>query len=109
MTESQQTLKLLKELRKRMRNAVIFKHHNFYTAGVPDFSVSLDGRTVWFECKLERNEPTKLQRYYLDRLAPHAYVITFNDDKTIRIGEVLALDQKAAIDEIVFLCRGYDE
>ena len=62
MTESDFTRKLLKALRRRMPQAVILKHINPLTAGVPDFSMTLEEesmtptdfriRTVWCEVKL---------------------------------------------------------
>jgi hypothetical protein len=61
MTESQFTQRLLKALRRRMPQAVILKHMNPLTAGVPDFSVTRDeqnrfaglqNHTTWCEVKL---------------------------------------------------------
>jgi hypothetical protein len=59
MTESQFTQRLLKALRHRLPQAVILKHMNPLTAGVPDFSVTRDYgkyeggvRTYWVEVKL---------------------------------------------------------
>ena len=52
MTEANFTLELLRELRRHLPNAVIFKHADGYTKGVPDFSITLRGLTAWFEVKL---------------------------------------------------------
>jgi hypothetical protein len=48
--------------------AWIQKHADHYSAGVPDFSVSIKERTIWFEVKIGKNNPTKLQAWTLKRL-----------------------------------------
>lgn len=76
MTEGQFNAKLVKELRQRLGpGAVVFKHADAYTAGIPDISVTLNDRTLWLECKLTTNkkwfEPLqmamlqKLRGYYI--------------------------------------------
>jgi len=80
MTETAFTRKFMAKLRAAAMTMpytiIIFKHNDFYTAGIPDFSVSVKelGITSWFEIKMAGNNPTKLQQYYLDRL-PRAHVI----------------------------------
>lgn len=80
-TEKAFLAKLLPDLRKRLepKGAVIFKHNDFYTSGVPDFTITIDGRTTWWEAKLAPNTPTKLQAYYLKALGSAGYVITYDD------------------------------
>lgn len=51
MIESRYTRQLLHALRQRLPEAVVFKHNDLHTAGVPDFSISREGRTLWFEAK----------------------------------------------------------
>ena len=51
MTESSLTTDLLRELRARLPGAVVMKHSELRLSGVPDFSVTLGGRTSWFEVK----------------------------------------------------------
>lgn len=82
MTESQFTRKLLAELGKHpaLKQAVIWKHADRFTAGVPDFSVSIGKHTLWIECKMSPKVPTKLQRYYLDRLRDGAIVVIARDN-----------------------------
>jgi hypothetical protein len=55
MTESQFTQRLLRALRQALPDAVVIKHINPMTAGVPDFSVTRydsDNHTTWCEVKL---------------------------------------------------------
>lgn len=83
MTESQFQAKLLGRLRAHSalrKRAVIYKYADRYSAGIPDFSISLGYRTLWFECKMYGNVPTKLQDYYLQRLGDAAAVITCSKD-----------------------------
>lgn len=51
MTESQFTQNILAELRKRLPHAVIVKLNDSMTAGLPDFFVTHDGMTTFFEVK----------------------------------------------------------
>jgi hypothetical protein len=77
MTESQFQTKLLRALKQHpaLKDAVIFKHSDRFNRGVPDFSVTINGRTTWWEIKMLPNRPTKIQSYYLNKLAPVSYVI----------------------------------
>jgi hypothetical protein len=71
MLEAAFTAKLLKALRTHpglIRDAVIWKHADPYSKGIPDFSISIGQKTIWFEVKVWPNRPTKLQSYYLSRL-----------------------------------------
>jgi hypothetical protein len=51
VTESSLTTDLLKALRAALPNAVVLKHNERVLSGVPDFSVTLAGRTSWWEVK----------------------------------------------------------
>lgn len=57
-SESQFTSKLLKALRARMPNAVVLKHSDSFSGGIPDFSITSfdpyisEKRTAWIEVKL---------------------------------------------------------
>jgi hypothetical protein len=51
MTEGKLSSALVKLLREELRDAVIFKHWDHITAGVPDISVTWNYRTTWYEVK----------------------------------------------------------
>jgi hypothetical protein len=51
MTESQMTRKLIASLKRMHPQAVIIKHSDRFTSGVPDLSITKDGVTTWIECK----------------------------------------------------------
>jgi hypothetical protein len=78
MTESQFQSKLLKALRSHtaLRDAVIFKHSDRINGGVPDFSITIEKRTLWVELKRYPNKCTKLQSYYIDKLQRGALLVT---------------------------------
>lgn len=79
MREGQFQLKLLRALRSHATlrdRAVIYKHADRFSAGIPDFSISIGYRTLWFECKMYGSVPTKLQDYYLKRHGDAAAVVT---------------------------------
>jgi len=50
--ETQLKSALTRLLRKSLKNAVIFRHEDQYTAGIPDISVTWNGHTTWLEVKL---------------------------------------------------------
>jgi len=71
MTETQLKAKLTKTLRASLNNAVIFRHEDQFTSGVPDISVTWEGFTTWLEVKLAK--PTirgkGIQKYTAQTLA----------------------------------------
>lgn len=111
MTESAFTAKLLKALRSHaaLKDAVVWKHADRISAGIPDFSVTVSGRTTWWEVKVKPNVMTKLQSYYLAKLHPCGFLIRaskdgrqvdfFNAEDGCGGG-----DFKGAIEEIVRRC-----
>ncbi len=52
MTEAKIVRKIVAHLRASLPGAVVFKHADLVTAGVPDISVTFRGKTVWLEVKL---------------------------------------------------------
>jgi hypothetical protein len=79
MLEGQFTRELIKRLRAHhaLRDAYIVKHANPFTAGVPDFSVSVGIRTLWVEVKRHEKNPTKLQWHTVNKLKNGAIVVWF--------------------------------
>jgi len=77
LQESKFTQKLLKALRShpQLHSAVIFKHNDRSTRGIPDFSISIGVRTLWFEVKVNPNKLTKIQNYFIAKLNLGASVI----------------------------------
>jgi hypothetical protein len=91
MTERTLTTALKNALRTAMPGAVVIKHHDAITAGVPDLSVTWRGTTTWLEVKflnprllkrplqhqvmlsLER-EGSALYVLYLARPFPHSVI-----------------------------------
>lgn len=81
MLEGAFTSKLLKKLREHPileKDAIIWKHNDFYTAGIPDFSIVWPpaALTTWWEVKMSPKEPTNLQAFYLKKMRPISYLIT---------------------------------
>jgi len=110
MTESAFTSRLLKALRSHaaLRDAVIFKHADRFSAGVPDFSVTVGCRTTWWEVKVKPHVCTKLQSWYLAKLGACAFVIkTSNDGQWIEwfnAHEGRGTNFVSAVNEIVERC-----
>jgi hypothetical protein len=71
MSESLLTRQLMKKLRAELPTFVVLKHADGWTSGVPDVSVTGNGRTTWLEVKLVELRgiiETKLQRFQMERL-----------------------------------------
>jgi hypothetical protein len=68
MREAHFQSKLLRALRQRMPEAVIWKLSDRWTCGVPDVMVSLRGVVTWFELKTQSNDVTRIQAEWLKRL-----------------------------------------
>jgi hypothetical protein len=57
LTETEHIAKLLRLLRTRVAgNGVVFKHQDARTTGIPDLSVTLGGKTSWWEGKVVRHD-----------------------------------------------------
>lgn len=87
MTETQLLAKLLKDLRARVgTQGVVFKHQDAKTTGVPDFSLTMNGLTSWWEAKkLDKSgriKGTELQRQRMRELAlaGAAWYIVWSDE-----------------------------
>lgn len=78
MTESAFTRKLLKALRSNvtLRSGIVWKLNDNFTKGIPDVLIYWNGFTTYFELKVWPNTPSKIQAYYLKKLAPRAHVVT---------------------------------
>lgn len=51
MTEASLTSALVKLAREQLRGAVVLKHADSFTYGIPDLSVTWHGKTTWWEVK----------------------------------------------------------
>jgi len=63
-----------------LRDAIIIKHANHYSGGLPDFSITLGRCTHWFELKMYPNTPSKLQALMLEQLGDGGHLITVRKD-----------------------------
>ena len=57
MTEATLTRELLGVLERKLSGAVVIKHADRFTIGIPDASVTWAGTTSWLEVKLVRRRP----------------------------------------------------
>lgn len=97
MLESKFTSLLLKNLRElpELNGCIIWKHSNFYTAGIPDFSVTRGTVTHWVEVKMYPNYATALQLDTLRRLARGGHGLIYVRHNCIQIDNIanLTFDQ----------------
>ena len=58
-------------LKTQLPQAVALRHEDLYTAGIPDLSVTLAGRTSWWEIKYADPffKTSKIQKHICTRLA----------------------------------------
>tara|TARA_R110000824_G_scaffold2652_4_gene12292 strand:+ start:189 stop:599 length:411 start_codon:yes stop_codon:yes gene_type:complete len=61
---------LMDALKKHAPGAVALRHEDLYTAGIPDLSITLNGRTSWWEIKYAdpHTRSSKVQKYLCGRL-----------------------------------------
>lgn len=108
MLEGAFTSKLLKKLRTHpiLKDAVIYKHSDYFTKGVPDFSITWQpaALTTWWEVKISPNTLTQIQKWYLDHLRPVAYLITAHPsgrEAVIYPSEYGSMNIESLVEEIV--------
>jgi hypothetical protein len=93
MNESTLTRGLLKTLRAAFPDGVIIKHSDSYTSGVPDISVTWNGRTTWIEVKFAnpRVLDKGVQALMMKRLANagSAVYVIYTREKTTHIVKLL--------------------
>jgi hypothetical protein len=86
MKESTLVTQLKNALCAGLPGAVVFKHHDAITAGIPDLSVTWRGTTTWLEVKYNTDRIQPLQHNTMLRLEKqgHAfYVIYLQDPKQL--------------------------
>ena len=87
MNEATLKRNLVKSIKSTMPGAVVFRHEDQFTAGIPDISVTWAGITTWWEVKYSpigrSSKPTQLQGYTLDQLSRQstAGLITYAETK----------------------------
>ena len=71
MTESTLTQQLIKRVKMDLHGAVVLKHADRFTSGVPDLSITWHGKTSWWEVKYAnpRFESPSIQHLTCLRLA----------------------------------------
>ena len=91
MTEAQFSQRLRRELKAQLPDAMIFKHNDHHTGGIPDFSLTYERKTTWVEVKLAGNriENSPLQLETMRRLGRAAYVVW---DAKSKLGDVFWVD-----------------
>lgn len=87
MKEADLKRRLVKALGSSLPGAVIYRHEDTFTAGIPDISVTWGGITSWWEVKYEplgrTSKATRLQLHELKRLGAETVsgLITYRDRK----------------------------
>ena len=95
MNEATLKRALVKAMRTTMPGAVVFRHEDRFTAGIPDISVTWAGITTWWEVKyspIGRNSTvTKLQGYTLEQLSRQSTAGLISYQETKRAGRSVLL------------------
>jgi hypothetical protein len=71
--ESDGKAALMRELRVRLPGCVALRHEDRFTSGIPDISVTLHGRTTWWEAKVTPVVSEGIQELTMLRLAAAGY------------------------------------
>jgi len=75
-------------MRLHLPGAVVFRHEDHFTAGVPDISITNAGHTTWIEVKIARNGKIRskgIQKLTAQKLAmagAKTLFVIFEDDGT---------------------------
>jgi hypothetical protein len=75
MNEAQLTQKFVRELRQDHPSWVIWKHNDRLSSGIPDLSITRNGRTVWLEVKKEGGKFQKVQQYWLTEMVGYYLIL----------------------------------
>ena len=101
MKESTLVTQLKNALCAGLPGAVVFKHHDAITAGIPDLSVTWKGTTTWLEVKYNTDRIRPLQHNTLLRLARQnrAYYVIYHlkPQKVRLVNPLLIPDAAGAI------------
>jgi len=110
MNEATVVRAIVDHLRERLPGAVVFKHNDRITAGIPDVSVTYGGRTTWLEVKLIgswNDSPSSLMKKF-DALQL-ATMLRLADARAGQAYYLVAYEGKKKLDVIlpreVKLCR----
>lgn len=68
MNEARVVQRLIKSLKQQLPGAVVYKHNDAVTAGMPDVSVTYKRRVLWLEVKYEKLKSDKRQITQCKRL-----------------------------------------
>lgn len=60
--------KVIQFIRKQYPNAWMYKAADRFTSGIPDLFLCKEGRFYAIELKVNRNKPTKIQQYVLNKI-----------------------------------------
>lgn len=95
MDEAYLKRRLVETIRKEMPGAVVYRHEDTFTAGIPDISVTWRGSTTWIEVKFQRRgrkaDLTALQSQAIDRFraaGAAAWVVRYIETKDGKQTEV---------------------
>lgn len=96
MNEAVLKSNLVAEMRTKLSGAVVIRHEDHFTAGIPDISITWYGRTTWLEVKhvRPRMKSRGIQELTMRRLegAGYAKYVIYDDRDTKRVGIVRPRD-----------------
>ncbi len=85
MIEATIKRQLVRKIKERIPNAVIFRHEDKFTHGIPDISITANHTTVWVEVKYLAFKAKKIQILTAMRLAnvSHCFFAVFSEYETL--------------------------
>jgi len=114
LREAEFTRKLLRALRSHaaLKDAVIYKISDRFSAGIPDFYVFVRAghpvskpHSSWWEIKVAPRQLTALQAHYINKLYPISYVISRVDARNHFIsGDPMAFNFDELVESVVTRC-----
>lgn len=113
MNESQYAKEFMNEVRAifgKDPSLVVFRHVEQFQAGVPDYSMSMDGKTLWIEFKLVDKEGDKAryspaQEDVLERLINSIVVTFYRDNMPSKKARIAFYRDQISRKVISFFCN----
>ena len=68
LSETRLKQKVLAFLKAEYPQAWVYKAADRWTSGIPDLLLCVDGRFMGIELKVGNNQPTKIQKYVIERI-----------------------------------------
>ena len=68
LSETRLKNKVIQFIKREYPGVWVYKTADRWTSGIPDLLLCIEGRLYAIELKVDRNQPTKIQRYVIEKI-----------------------------------------